>query len=258
MITVGDSMPVNFTNDDSSSAAFTRSPTTFAQTSCKAPVGGTYFSMYMRTVAPEPAVPDSRKITLEPSSMRNRMPWFLLIEPSTGSKYSKTSAVAILLPCTTRPVFDDVADVMAANMNRNEKENGLPILYPLAGQQAKKSSRSAGVGGGLSCAVGNCFAQQTNGRRATLTPSPMAKIGHHGLTAEDKENSNIEAALEGIATLKEVLSRKNSAHELDVEVIPRANCLLFPIHSDASTRRLETSASDPTSAFPQPRSRASR
>ena len=147
---------------------------------------------------------------------------------------------------------------MAANVNRNEKENGLPILYPLAGQQAKKSSRSAGVGGGLSCAVGNCFAQQTNGRRATLTPSPMAKIGHHGLTAEDKENSNIEAALEGIATLKEVLSRKNSAHELDVEVIPRANCLLFPIHSDASTRRLETSASDPTSAFPQPRSRASR
>ena len=106
--------------------------------------------------------------------------------------------------------------------------------------------------------MGNCFAQQTNGRRATLTPSPMAKIGHHGLTAEDKENSNIEAALEGIATLKEVLSRKNSAHELDVEVMPRANCLLFPIHSDASTRQLETSASDPTSAFPQPRSRASR
>jgi len=110
---------------------------------------------------------------------------------------------------------------MAANMNRNEKENGLPILYPLAGQ-AKKSSRSAGVGGGLSCAVGNCFAQQTNGRRATLTPSPMAKIGHQGLTAEDKENSNIEAALEGIATLKEVLSRKNSAHELDVEVTSKS------------------------------------
>ena len=27
VITVGDSMPVNFTNDDSSKAAFTRSPT---------------------------------------------------------------------------------------------------------------------------------------------------------------------------------------------------------------------------------------
>ena len=145
---------------------------------------------------------------------------------------------------------------MAANMNRNEKETASDFVPP--GAAGQKSSRSAGVGGGLSCAVGNCFAQQTNGRRATLTPSPMAKIGHHGLTAEDKENSNIEAALEGIATLKEVLSRKNSAHELDVEVIPRANCLLFPIHSDASTRRLETSASDPTSAFPQPRSRASR
>jgi hypothetical protein len=41
----------------------------------------------MRTVAPDPAVPERRKMTREPSSMRKRTPWFLLSEPSTGSRY---------------------------------------------------------------------------------------------------------------------------------------------------------------------------
>ena len=61
-------------------------------------------------------MPDNLKMTRDPSSMRKRMPWFFEIEPSTGSKYSKTSAVAMVLPCTTRPVLSAVADVMAANM----------------------------------------------------------------------------------------------------------------------------------------------
>ena len=44
-----------------------------------------YFSRYMRTVAPLPAVPERRKTTREPSTMRMRMPWLGEMLPSIGS-----------------------------------------------------------------------------------------------------------------------------------------------------------------------------
>ncbi|UPR04765.1 hypothetical protein HOP50_18g81100 [Chloropicon primus] len=105
-------------------------------------------------------------------------------------------------------------------------EENKPILYPIALPNANKKKKSNG-GGGLACAVGNCFAN-TNGKTYTMTPSPFGKGGGGGSGAmaigdrEDKENSNIEAAMEGIRAMKEVLSRNNSAHELDIEVTSRA------------------------------------
>merc|ERR1712072_1499351 len=111
---------------------------------------------------------------------------------------------------------------MAATRDDDTKEN-MPILYPIA--LPKNEKPKAQGGGGLSCMVGNCFAQ-TNGRRMTMTPSPYSKGRQEGKSAsaseDDKENSNIAAALEGIRAMKEVLSRNNSAHELDVEVTSKA------------------------------------
>lgn len=107
-------------------------------------------------------------------------------------------------------------------------EDNKPILFPIAlpsNQQEVKGGSNAAAGG-LGCMVGNCFAQ-TNGRKMTMTPSPFARektatrIGGPGID-DDKENSNIAAALEGIRAMKEVLSRNNSAHDLDVEVSSRA------------------------------------
>merc|ERR1711977_652193 len=82
------------------------------------------------------------------------------------------------------------------------------------GRRGRGGSRGGGGGGCLNPI--NCFAQGNNGNQMTLTPPPntityqqqQQQQGH----LDDKENSNIQAALDGIRAMKEVLSRNNS-HE---------------------------------------------
>merc|ERR1712025_1173733 len=82
------------------------------------------------------------------------------------------------------------------------------------GRRGRGGSRGGGGGGCLNPI--NCFAQGNNGNQMTLTPPPntityqqqQQRQGH----LDDKENSNIQAALDGIRAMKEVLSRNNS-HE---------------------------------------------
>ena len=67
-----------------------------AEATGKSSLSVSYCSMYMRTVAPDPAVPDKRNINLDPSYMRKRIPCLAATEPSTGSTYLKSSAVTIV------------------------------------------------------------------------------------------------------------------------------------------------------------------
>ena len=89
------------------------------------------------------------------------------------------------------------------------------------GRRGRGGSRGGGGGGCLNPI--NCFAQGNNGNQMTLTPPPntityqQQQQGHQQQQQQqghldDKENSNIQAALDGIRAMKEVLSRNNS-HE---------------------------------------------
>ena len=106
MITVGDSMPVNFTSDDSSSAAF-REVADDAAAHFVQRTGRRHVLLdvhaYRRAGARRARQPEDNSGTVLHEEADALV--FGLIEPSTGSKYSKTSAVAILLPCTTLPVL---------------------------------------------------------------------------------------------------------------------------------------------------------
>ena len=59
--------------------------------------------MYMRTVAPTEPVPDSLKMTRDPSAKRRRTPWFAEYEPSTGSVYANSSTVERTKPLCAAP-----------------------------------------------------------------------------------------------------------------------------------------------------------
>jgi hypothetical protein len=88
------------------------------------------------------------------------------------------------------------------------------------GGQNKNTNTTAAAGGGGSggCLTTiNCFAQPNNGKGMTMTPPTPLHLEkqHQGAVGdpEDKENTNITAALEGIRAMQEVLSRNKLGEE---------------------------------------------
>ena len=100
--------------------------------------------------------------------------------------------------------------------NNSKKKNGG------GGGGEKHQGKNATAGGGGGCLTMlpiGCFAQPNNGKGMTMTPSPLnlekQQHQHQGAldSIDDKENSNITAALEGIRAMQEVLSRNQIGDE---------------------------------------------
>merc|ERR1719183_379830 len=98
VMTVGSERPVNSASFETSIAMVASGLQTSIAFAKSSPPGATYFSRYMRTVAPATPVPDKRKTKREPPSRKKRIPWFFDTDPSTGSLYSNMSAFSIFIP----------------------------------------------------------------------------------------------------------------------------------------------------------------